>query len=182
MAPSIYVFPRSRLTTSTCGCAANHRRTLSASRSASRSTILCVSRFTRMLPKRLPRRQLQSSTPTTRTWPISGEGRRKRDQSMLTSEMGIPSLPPSCSPPFPQVANPMSCTAVRKRLVRREEASMKSGSRSVNTLREQPGLRQKNLRTSNTKRMGRPTQGRSLGWRKSRTMNGRRRHRTLRAE
>src|SRR5437588_6166752 len=48
--------------------------------------------------------------------------------------------------------------------------------------REQPGLRQKNLRTSNTKRMGRPTQGRSLGWRKSRTMNGRRRHRTLRAE
>src|SRR5947209_17617810 len=117
----------------TVWCAANHRRTLSASRSASRSTILCVSRFTRMLPKRLPRRQLQSSTPTTRTWPISGEGRRKRDQSMLTPEMGIPSLPPSCSPPFPQVANPMSCTAVRKRLVRREEAAMKSGSRSVNT-------------------------------------------------
>ena len=40
---------------------------------------------------------------------------------------------------------------------------MKSASRSVKTLREQSGLRQKNFLTVNTKRMGRPAQGRSLG-------------------
>src|SRR6266705_4471639 len=163
VAPSIDTPPRSRLTTSTSWCAANHWRTLSASRSASRSTILCVSRFTRMLPKRLPRRQLQSSTPTARTWPISGRGTRKREQSTVASEMGIASLLPRRSPPLPPVANPMSCTAVRSRFVRRDEVSMKSASRSVKTLREQVGLRQKNFRTVNTNRMGRPAQGKSLG-------------------
>ena len=40
---------------------------------------------------------------------------------------------------------------------------MKSASRSVKTLREQVGLRQKNFRTVNTNRMGRPAQGKSLG-------------------
>src|SRR6266516_147395 len=40
---------------------------------------------------------------------------------------------------------------------------MKSTSRSVKTLREQSGLRQKNCRTVNTNRMGRPAQGKSLG-------------------
>ena len=40
---------------------------------------------------------------------------------------------------------------------------MKSGSRSVNTLREQLGLRQKNFRTVNNNRMGRPTQGNLWG-------------------
>ena len=106
---------------------------------------------------------LQSSTPITCTFPASGRGTRKRGQSRLASEIPIPSLSLSCSPPLPHIANPMSCTDVRKRLVRREEASMKSGSRSANTLRKQSGLRQKNLRTVNTKRMGRPTQGRSRG-------------------
>ena len=133
--PHRYTPPRSRLTTSTSGCAANHWRTLSASRSASRSTILCVSRFTRMLPKRLPRLQLQSSTPTTRTWPTSGRGTRNSDQSTLASEMGMPSLSLKRSPPFPHVANPISCTDVRSRFVRREETSMKSGSCSVKILR-----------------------------------------------
>src|SRR5258708_17279950 len=57
----------------------------------------------------------------------------------------------------------MSWTAVRSRFVRRDEVSMKSASRSVKTLREQSGLRQKNLRTANTNRMGRPAQGKSLG-------------------
>ena len=163
MAPSIETFPRSRLTTSTSGCVANHWRTLSASRSASRPIIVCVSRFTRMLPKRLPRRQLQSSTPTTCTLLTSGSGTRKREQSTVASEIGIASLSPRRSPPLPPVAKPISCTAVRSRFVKREEASRKSGSRSVNTLHEQVGLRQKNLRTVNTNRMGRPAQGRSLG-------------------
>src|SRR5258708_22992971 len=62
-------------------------------------------------------------------------GTRKSDQSRVASEMGIPSLLPRLSPPLPHVAKPMSCTDVRSRLVRREEASMKSESRSVNTLR-----------------------------------------------
>src|SRR6266446_9802417 len=77
--------------------------------------------------------------------------------------MGIASLSPSCSPPLPPVAKPMSCTAVRSRFVRRDEVSMKSASRSVKTLREQSGLRQKNFLTENTNRMGRPAQGKSLG-------------------
>src|SRR2546421_3221212 len=77
--------------------------------------------------------------------------------------MGIASLPPSCSPPLPPVAKPMSWTALRSRFVRRDEVSMKSASRSVKTLREQSGLRQKNFLTENTNRMGRPAQGKSLG-------------------
>ena len=96
--------------------------------------------------------------------------------------MAIPSLSTSTFSAFAERrAKPISCTPVRNRLVKREEASMKSGSRSVKTLREQLGLRQKNLRTVNTKRMGRPMQGRSRGWRKSRTVDGRGRRRTLRA-
>src|SRR6266496_5395764 len=97
------------------------------------------------------------------TWPTAGTGTRKSDHSRLASEIGMPSFLLRHSPPLPQVAKPTSCTDVRKRLVRREEAAMKAGNRSANTLRGQVGLRQKNLRTVNTKRMGRPTQGRSRG-------------------
>src|SRR5258708_38608162 len=50
-------------------------------------------------------------------------GTRKSDHSRLASEIGIPSLSARPSPPLPQVANPISCTDVRKRLVRREETS-----------------------------------------------------------
>src|SRR2546423_14583984 len=54
-------------------------------------------------------------------------GTRNRDQSTVASEVPIPSLSLRRSPPLPHVANPMSCTDVRNRLVRREEVAMKSG-------------------------------------------------------
>src|SRR6266480_3536648 len=107
---------------------------------------------------------LCSSIPSTSTLPTGGRGTRNNDWSSVASEILIPNLLAKRSPPLSQVAKPVSCTAARKRLVKREETSSQSGSLSTKILREQVALRQKNFFTVSNRRRGRPAQGRSRGF------------------
>ena len=76
----------------------------------------------------------------------------------------------------------MSCTDVRKRLVRREEASMKSGSRSANTdAGNSWGCDKRTRLVVNTKANGMANTGQIPGMPLVRTVDGRRGRCTLRA-
>src|SRR5260370_790062 len=77
--------------------------------------------------------------------------------------MGIASLSPTCSPPLPPAAKPMSCMPVRNRFVRREEATIKTGSPSLKPLGQRVGLRQTDRAIVSNYRIERPSQGKSLG-------------------
>jgi hypothetical protein len=108
----------------------------------------------------------QSSSPTTHTFPIGGVGTRCSERNRVVAEIGIPRRQARRAPPSPLRANPMVWRASRKRVVSREAGLISSGRRSVNTLRGQAGLRQKNFRTIRRSRIGRPAQGRSAGLRR----------------
>src|SRR5947209_15283510 len=72
-------------------------------------------------------------------------------RKVVLREVSIPKRSANRTPPLPHVARPIEVICSLSLVVMRAHGSASRLRRSVNTLREQSGLRQKNVRTAHEK-------------------------------
>ena len=108
-----------------------------------------------------PRRNANSSTPRTVTWPTGGSGSARISRNSVDRLTPIPSRVASREPARPANAKQIASSAAWRPGLRRACRSVNPGTCSMNVHALQSTWSQKNRRNVNHTSTGRPAAGRS---------------------